>query len=63
MSQYHPTPQVANHPNLGRTLRADEYRAVLDEFDRLGFYRGWVQELGSPWEYRPDFNRPHPFEE
>lgn len=62
MSQYHPTPHVANHPNLGRTLRAGEYREVLDEFDRLGFYRGWVQELESPFEYRPDFNRPHPFE-
>ena len=62
MSQYHPTSHVANHPKLGRTLRAVEYEAVLEEFDRLGFYRGWVQELGSPFAYRPDFDRPHPFE-
>jgi len=62
MSQYHPTPHVDGHPNLGRTLHAEEYEAVLTEFDRLGFYRGWVQELGSPFAYRPDFDRPHPFE-
>ena len=62
MSQYHPTPHVANHPDLGRTLHPEEYEAVLEEFDRLGFYRGWVQELGSPFAYRPDFDRPHPFE-
>lgn len=62
MSQYYPTPGVCDHPALGRTLRAEEYEEVVDEFERLGFYRGWVQELGSPHSYRPDFDEAHPFE-
>jgi putative pyruvate formate lyase activating enzyme len=62
MSQYYPTPAVKDHPNLGRTLHPEEYAEVVEEFERLGFYRGWVQELGSPDSYRPDFNESHPFE-
>jgi putative pyruvate formate lyase activating enzyme len=62
MSQYHPIPATAGHPRLGRTLIQDEYEQVLDEFDRLGFHRGWVQELDSPLNYRPDFTFDHPFE-
>ncbi|MEW5796470.1 MAG: radical SAM protein [Candidatus Zixiibacteriota bacterium] len=62
MSQYYPTPSVRNHPLLGRTLHPDEYEAVIEEFERLGFWRGWVQELGSPHSYRPDFDLSHPFE-
>jgi len=62
MSQYYPTPEVKDHPSLGRTLHPEEYAEVLAEFDRLGFYRGWVQELESQHHYRPDFNRDHPFE-
>jgi putative pyruvate formate lyase activating enzyme len=63
MSQYYPTPAVRDHPVLGRTLDAEEYDEVLGEFEQLGFYRGWVQELGSPQSYRPDFDNQHPFEE
>lgn len=62
MSQYYPTPAVKNHPQLGRTLHPDEYEEVVAEFERLGFWRGWVQELGSPHNYRPDFDLSHPFE-
>ena len=62
MSQYYPTPAVKDHPVLGRPLHAEEYEEVIDEFERLGFYRGWVQELGSPHSYKPDFDARHPFE-
>lgn len=62
MSQYHPIPAVEGHKNLGRLLYAEEYEEVLAEFDRLGFHRGWVQELTSPQNYRPDFEQDHPFE-
>lgn len=62
MSQYHPIPAVAEHPRLGRMLNREEYEEVLDEFERLGFHRGWVQELDSPMNYRPDFTFEHPFE-
>lgn len=63
MSQYHPTPTVKDHPTLSRTLYPEEYHEVVAEFDRLGFYRGWVQELESPAVYRPDFDKQHPFED
>lgn len=62
MSQYHPTPNVAHYQRLGRTVTPEEYHDVLAEFDRLGFYRGWIQELDSPDHYRPDFTHDHPFE-
>lgn len=63
MSQYYPTPAVADHPLLGRTLHRWEYDEVLEEFDRLGFHRGWVQEMNSPTSYQPDFRKDHPFED
>lgn len=62
MSQYHPTEKVKAHPLLGRTLHFEEYAEVLEEFHNLGFHRGWVQELDSPTNYRPDFTEDHPFE-
>ena len=63
MSQYHPTPAVRKHPVLNRRLFPEEYEQVLDEFERLGFHRGWVQDISSPSNYLPDFDRQHPFEE
>lgn len=62
MSQYYPTARVAGHPKLGRTLFAAEYREVMDEFEKLGFHRGFVQEMSSPHHYRPDFLKDHPFD-
>lgn len=62
MSQYYPTPAVAHHPTLGRCLRPDEYEEVIEEFENLGFHRGFVQEPSSQHHYRPDFTQPHPFE-
>ena len=63
MSQYSPTPAVRDHPDLGRVLRVEEYDEVLDEFDRLGFHRGWVQQMDSPFHYQPDFDDEKPFKE
>lgn len=62
MAQYHPTPEVAGDPELGRALREDEYEEVLEEMEKLGFTRGWTQELDSQEHYLPDFTRPRPFE-
>ncbi|MCJ7507313.1 MAG: 4Fe-4S cluster-binding domain-containing protein [candidate division Zixibacteria bacterium] len=61
MAQYYPTPKVKNHPYLGRTLKPEEYEEVLEEFERLGFHRGWTQKLDSSDHYRPDFSSEHPF--
>lgn len=62
MSQYHPTVSASGRSQPGRTLVVAEYDRVLREFERLGFYRGWRQELDSSSYYQPDFEREHPFE-
>lgn len=61
MAQYGPTPAVFNHPELGRTLSAEEYETVKAELDNLGFYKGWVQDLESSDNYLPDFELDKPF--
>jgi putative pyruvate formate lyase activating enzyme len=61
MSQYHPVPGIKGHPELNRTLTHDEYKEVLEEYYRLGFYRGWTQELISEATYNPDFSSENPF--
>jgi putative pyruvate formate lyase activating enzyme len=62
MAQYYPTIYVKKHPFLHRKITREEYQAVTDEMDRLGFGNGWIQEQDSPAHYNPDFNRAHPFE-
>lgn len=63
MSQYHPTFNVNNYPPLNRILYQDEYKKVVDAFYDLGFYNGWIQDLESYENYRPDFKKRHPFED
>ena len=62
MAQYYPTFQVNQHEFLGRTLKAREYNRVVEELEVLGFENGWVQELSSQENYRPDFEKEEPFE-
>ncbi len=61
MSQYHPVPGLSGHPALQRPITRAEYEEVLEEYYRLGFYRGWTQEMESESVYNPDFLRPDPF--
>ena len=62
MSQYLPTVQVKHHPVLNRTLFKAEYEAVVETMEALGFRNGWVQNMDSNVNYRPDFNIENPFE-
>lgn len=62
MSQYHPTPYVSDHPDLKRILYRSEYESVVKEFESLGFRNGWIQDMDSHMNYRPDFRKDHPFE-
>jgi putative pyruvate formate lyase activating enzyme len=62
MSQYHPTPFVKDHLTLSRSLYKEEYEMVAEAMENLGFRNGWVQDMESYKNYRPDFNRDHPFE-
>lgn len=62
MSQYHPVDQVKNHPSLRRSLYRSEYDSIVEEMQRLGFRNGWVQDMDSNLNYRPDFRKENPFE-
>jgi putative pyruvate formate lyase activating enzyme len=62
MSQYHPTIKVKNHPSLNRPLYKSEYEAVVETMESLGFRNGWVQDMDSYQNYRPDFRKENPFE-
>jgi putative pyruvate formate lyase activating enzyme len=62
MSQYHPTQYVSNHPDLKRILYKAEYDTVVETMEDLGFRNGWVQDIDSYQNYRPDFSKKHPFE-
>lgn len=61
MSQYNPLLSVAGFPELSRKLYKEEYELVVNEFERLGFYKGWLQEFESSDTYLPDFENPLPF--
>lgn len=62
MSQYHPIDEVMRHDLLNRSLYKNEYDSVVAEMERLGFRNGWIQEMGSNVNYRPDFRKENPFE-
>jgi putative pyruvate formate lyase activating enzyme len=62
MSQYHPTQFVMEQPPLNRALYKEEYKAVAEVMENLGFRNGWTQDMDSYLNYRPDFRREHPFE-
>lgn len=62
MSQYHPTQFVKEHSTLGRSLYKSEYELVAEAMENLGFRNGWVQDLDSYLNYRPDFSKENPFE-
>lgn len=62
MAQYWPSPAVKNHETLNRLLTTVEYELVKNELEHLGFYKGWIQEIDSNSNYRPDFEKDNPFE-
>jgi putative pyruvate formate lyase activating enzyme len=61
MSQYHPIDNVRHHPLLSRSLYREEYESVVDTMEALGFRNGWVQDMDSNVNYRPDFKKENPF--
>jgi putative pyruvate formate lyase activating enzyme len=63
MSQYHPTPDVKDRSPLNRSLYKTEYESVVEAMENLGFRNGWVQDIESYRNYRPDFRKEHPFED
>ena len=62
MAQYSPPFAIPDETDLNRMLTAEEYAQVVSHFDRLGFHKGWIQELSSAQTYNPNFENTHPFE-
>lgn len=62
MSQYW-APKTFERAALNDKIKEADYQSVIDEMNRLGLDNGWVQEFDSHNNYRPDFNRIHPFED
>ncbi len=44
MSQYYPCYKALNHEILGRRITCEEYLAVKNYMEKLGFEYGWIQE-------------------
>ena len=44
------------------TLLKSEYMDVVEAMEKLGFRNGWLQDMDSYINYKPDFKREHPFE-
>ncbi len=64
MSQYYPTNKSSKDILVDRTLRNSEYEKAIELLDKYGLKNGWIQELESSENYRPNFNedRINPFE-
>ena len=55
MSQYFPAHRAPQVPRLARIISPTEYSEVVDLVDKLGLENGWIQEMGSSENYKPDF--------
>ncbi len=62
MAQYYPPDGLVLPDQLNRRLTEEEYQTVVDEFNRLGFHKGWVQQLDSADSYKPHFENNTTFE-
>lgn len=62
MSQYLPMHKAKQVHLLSRTITMAEYEKVTQMVSALGLGNGWIQEMDSPENYVPDFERKgHPF--
>lgn len=59
MSQFHPSNDSLNC--ISRSVTKREYEVVVSELKRMGFHRGWVQNMGSNTYYLPNFEKKNPF--
>lgn len=57
MSQYYPVHNAFREILLSRKLREQEYEKALSLMEKYGLAKGWIQEMESNENYRPEFNR------
>ena len=61
MSQFMPVPACHERQFLTRKVTEDEYAAVCDHADELGFTKVFTQYDNGEDAYLPDFTQPQPF--
>lgn len=54
MSQYFPPKKILTYKTLNQNITQNEYNELIDYYYKLGFYKGWIQELSSKDCYRPN---------
>lgn len=62
MTQYEPTYQAEDFPEINRGITSEEFTAVFNYSKKLGFHHGWVQAMGSGDFLMPDFTQESPFD-
>ena len=63
MAQYYPAHRACGYSPLDRRINEKEYDEVIALLTKLNIDNGWVQDLESSDNYRPDFEKEgHPFE-
>lgn len=62
MSQYSPCHKAHEHPEINRSLTAEEYEEITDYALELGLDNAFIQDLESQGNYLPDFKKDSPFE-
>jgi putative pyruvate formate lyase activating enzyme len=62
MAQYYPAHRARKYHELNRKISAEEYKEVVALVEKLGIENGWMQDLESAENYRPDFTDNAPFE-
>jgi len=57
MSQYYPTNKAYKDILIDRALRNSEYNKALQLLEKYGLHNGWIQEMESANNYKPQFNQ------
>ncbi len=65
MSQYYPAHKAAGrrYPELARKIIPEEYNEVVSLVKKLGMENGWLQDMASAENYRPNFAVDSPFDD
>ncbi len=57
MSQYYPTNKANKDILIDRKIRTSEYEKAIGLMEKYGLYNGWIQEMESSDNYKPEFSR------